>query len=379
MRDRRRPLPPPARAGAAAAAHRRRRTSTAGSTTLAELPRERADPAPAGRAGARPSAATWSPTRPAPDVIHGDLHYENVLAGDREPWLVIDPKPMSRRPALRAGADAVEPLGRARRGDVRDGVRRRFHTIVDAAGLDEDRARDWVVVRMVPTRTGRSRTPTDDRPLDAEERDWITSASRSRRPSRTEPDRRDEGVEVSASRGPQSVGVAPSRQRARSSRATVSIRQVPAGLSHAGRAHLDARQAVRRLPVERSRPPARAAPHATVRCRPSRSQRAPRPTGRRVRGRPARSGATEPAAGTRAEEMAVIAVVGRLSSTSPRDGVRRGGSRRLTWPRVLSRPDHGDRRRHRGELLGPASGPAPVGVYPGRAHSCSGGPVRASS
>ena len=33
--------------------------------------------------------------------------------------------------------------------NVRDGIRRRFHTIVDAAGLDEDRARDWVVVRMI--------------------------------------------------------------------------------------------------------------------------------------------------------------------------------------------------------------------------------------
>src|SRR3546814_17481054 len=34
-------------------------------------------------------------------------------------------------------------------GDVRDGLRRRFHTIVDAADLDEDRARDWLVLRMV--------------------------------------------------------------------------------------------------------------------------------------------------------------------------------------------------------------------------------------
>lgn len=34
-------------------------------------------------------------------------------------------------------------------GDVRDGVRRRFHAIVDAAGFDEDQARAWVVVRMV--------------------------------------------------------------------------------------------------------------------------------------------------------------------------------------------------------------------------------------
>jgi streptomycin 6-kinase len=34
-------------------------------------------------------------------------------------------------------------------GDVRGGVRRRFHALVDAGCLDEDRARDWVVVREV--------------------------------------------------------------------------------------------------------------------------------------------------------------------------------------------------------------------------------------
>ena len=31
-------------------------------------------------------------------IIHGDLHHHNVLAADREPWLVIDPKPMSGDP-----------------------------------------------------------------------------------------------------------------------------------------------------------------------------------------------------------------------------------------------------------------------------------------
>ena len=31
-------------------------------------------------------------------LIHGDLHYENVMAADREPWLAIDPKPMSGDP-----------------------------------------------------------------------------------------------------------------------------------------------------------------------------------------------------------------------------------------------------------------------------------------
>lgn len=84
-------------------------------------------------------------------MIHGDLHYENVLAGDREPWLVIDPKPTSGDPHYEVAPllwnrwDEVGAAG----ADVRFGVRRRFHTVVDAAGLDEDRARDWVVVRMV--------------------------------------------------------------------------------------------------------------------------------------------------------------------------------------------------------------------------------------
>ncbi len=81
-------------------------------------------------------------------MIHGDLHYENVLAGDREPWLVTDPKPMSGDPHYEVAPmlwNRWDELG----ADRRDGIRRRFHTLVDAAGLDEDRARDWVVVRMI--------------------------------------------------------------------------------------------------------------------------------------------------------------------------------------------------------------------------------------
>ena len=87
-------------------------------------------------------------------IIHGDLHYENVLAADREPWLVIDPKPMSGDPHYEPG-----PLLQNRweemttgPGSLRDAIRRRFHAVVDAAGLDESRARDWMVVRMVARR-----------------------------------------------------------------------------------------------------------------------------------------------------------------------------------------------------------------------------------
>lgn len=81
-------------------------------------------------------------------MLHTDLHYGNVLAADREPWLAIDPKPLSGDPHFEVAPllwNRWEELA----GDLRGGVRRRFHAVLDAAGLEEDRARDWVVVRML--------------------------------------------------------------------------------------------------------------------------------------------------------------------------------------------------------------------------------------
>jgi streptomycin 6-kinase len=83
-------------------------------------------------------------------LLHGDLHYLNVLAAKREPWLAIDPKPMSGDPHLEPAPMLWNRWDEAlAEGDARSAVRRRFHTLVDAAELDEDRARDWTIVRMV--------------------------------------------------------------------------------------------------------------------------------------------------------------------------------------------------------------------------------------
>jgi streptomycin 6-kinase len=87
---------------------------------------------------------------PATDevMMHGDLHYQNVLAAEREPWLVIDPKPMAGDPHYEVAPMLWNRWDEVTAShNVREAVRRRFHTIVDAAGLDEERARDWVVVR----------------------------------------------------------------------------------------------------------------------------------------------------------------------------------------------------------------------------------------
>lgn len=120
---------------------------------------------------------------PATAVIHGDLHYGNVLRGrrdDEDAWLVIDPKPTNGDPHYE-----LEPMLRDRfeeyaapwaAGSVRDGIRRRFHTLVDAAGFDEARARDWVVVRAVlNAHWAHEDAVRADRSLDAEERAHVTA------------------------------------------------------------------------------------------------------------------------------------------------------------------------------------------------------------
>jgi streptomycin 6-kinase len=110
-------------------------------------------------------------------MIHGDLHYENVLAGDRAAWLVIDPEPTSGDPHFEPA-----PLLWNRWDEIhdeapstRDAVRRRFHTVVDAAGLDEQRAVAWVVVRMVVNAFWSvADAAREARLLGPEEREWIT-------------------------------------------------------------------------------------------------------------------------------------------------------------------------------------------------------------
>lgn len=81
-------------------------------------------------------------------VLHTDLHYANVLAADREPWLAIDPKPLNGDPHYELAPmlwNRWEEIG----ADVRAGVRRRLWALAEAAGMDQDRARAWVLVRMV--------------------------------------------------------------------------------------------------------------------------------------------------------------------------------------------------------------------------------------
>ncbi|MFD2080807.1 streptomycin 6-kinase [Actinopolymorpha cephalotaxi] len=80
------------------------------------------------------------------DLVHADLHYGNVLAADREPWLAIDPKPVAGDPEF-----AVPELMWTRVDEAPDAwsIRRLLSVLTAAGGLDPDRARAWAIVRAV--------------------------------------------------------------------------------------------------------------------------------------------------------------------------------------------------------------------------------------
>src|SRR5437763_4000927 len=75
-------------------------------------------------------------------LVNEDLHFENVLAGEREPWLVIDPKPLSGD--LEYGVLALL-WNRFDESTLDD----RVAAIVAAADLDRERVRGWTLVRAV--------------------------------------------------------------------------------------------------------------------------------------------------------------------------------------------------------------------------------------
>jgi len=96
---------------------------------------------------------------PGDRLLHWDLHYENVLAADRAPWLAIDPKPLAGDP----GFDLWPALDN--RFDA-DDVLWRFDAMTDVLGLDRARARAWTYGRLLQnclweTEDGRPLNETD--------------------------------------------------------------------------------------------------------------------------------------------------------------------------------------------------------------------------
>jgi streptomycin 6-kinase len=82
--------------------------------------------------------------------LHQDLHADNVLAAQREPWLAIDPKPLAGHPAYELlpalhnrWRDVVET------GDAARAVRRRFDLMTEVGGVDRHQGAVWTLARVL--------------------------------------------------------------------------------------------------------------------------------------------------------------------------------------------------------------------------------------
>ena len=83
-------------------------------------------------------------------LLHQDLHGDNVLAAEREPWLAIDPKPLVGERELGVAPIVRSPeLGHSRRD-----VLYRFARLTGELGLDRERARGWTIAQTLAWSTG---------------------------------------------------------------------------------------------------------------------------------------------------------------------------------------------------------------------------------
>jgi streptomycin 6-kinase len=75
-------------------------------------------------------------------LLATDLHAGNVVRAEREPWLVIDPKPFVGDPAY----DMTQHLFNCR-GRLRSDPDRTIQSFADLAGIENERVRLWIFAR----------------------------------------------------------------------------------------------------------------------------------------------------------------------------------------------------------------------------------------
>jgi streptomycin 6-kinase len=78
-------------------------------------------------------------------LLHQDLHADNVLRAEREPWLVIDPKPLTGEREF--GIAALVRGGEL--GHSRDFLHHRLERLSTELGLDSERARGWTLAQTL--------------------------------------------------------------------------------------------------------------------------------------------------------------------------------------------------------------------------------------
>jgi len=83
-------------------------------------------------------------------VLHGDLHYGNVLSSDREGWVAIDPKGVTGEPCYEVGdlfRNRIDELYQT--SSPAQAMRWRIEALADLTGFDRERIRLWALAQAV--------------------------------------------------------------------------------------------------------------------------------------------------------------------------------------------------------------------------------------
>jgi streptomycin 6-kinase len=109
-----------------------------------------------------------APTQGEQVLLHQDLHPDNVLAAEREPWLVIDPKPLvGEREFALASIIRASELGHSK-----SAVLGRLERLTSELGLDRERARGWAIGQTIAWGAD-----SDYHALHAETARWLLEAA----------------------------------------------------------------------------------------------------------------------------------------------------------------------------------------------------------
>ena len=94
---------------------------------------------------ARDAIAAVSGSQGEQVLVNQDMHAANVLRAEREPWLVIDPKPLAGEREF-----GVASLVRGSElGEDRNDVLHRLDRLTAELGLDRERARSWCLAQTL--------------------------------------------------------------------------------------------------------------------------------------------------------------------------------------------------------------------------------------
>lgn len=82
-------------------------------------------------------------------VLHGDLHHDNILRADREPWLAIDPHGLVGDPGSEVGPWLYNPEPPRRDDELLGLVPARIEQLADGLALPVERVVAWGFVLCV--------------------------------------------------------------------------------------------------------------------------------------------------------------------------------------------------------------------------------------